>query len=218
MEKSKKDYANGKIYKIEPICDHEESEVYYGSTTQSLSKRIGKHRESYKLWKKGKFHKITVYDLFDTYGVENCKIYLVEEFPCENKMQLEKREGEVIQANSCTNRIVVGRTIKEYIEDNKEKIAEKKKVYQQDNKEKIAEKKRKYYEDNKEILAQKKKQNYRENREKVAEKRAVPFICECGSTCRIADKARHFKSLKHQNYLKENTEEQLFFVQLFNYI
>ena len=30
----KGDYANGRIYKIEPICEHDENEVYYGSTCQ----------------------------------------------------------------------------------------------------------------------------------------------------------------------------------------
>ena len=35
----KGNYANGRIYKIEPICEHDENEVYYGSTCQLLCKR-----------------------------------------------------------------------------------------------------------------------------------------------------------------------------------
>ena len=30
---------------------------------------------------------------FDEFCVENCKIILIEEYPCQNKKQLEKREG-----------------------------------------------------------------------------------------------------------------------------
>ena len=47
-------YGNGKIYKIEPICDHDEGEVYIGSTTKDyLSQRMDTHRADYKSWLKG---------------------------------------------------------------------------------------------------------------------------------------------------------------------
>ena len=58
--------------------------------------------------------------LFDEYGMENCKIELLEDYPCENKEQLLKREGYYIQNNDCVNRCVAGRTINEWKEDNKE--------------------------------------------------------------------------------------------------
>ncbi len=70
-----KDYSNGKIYKIEPICEHDESDIYIGSTTQPLlSQRMSKHRGSYYHWKKGKGVLITSYILFEKYGIENCEI------------------------------------------------------------------------------------------------------------------------------------------------
>ena len=47
-------YSNGKIYKIEPICDHEDGDVYIGSTTkQYLSQRMEYHRRDYNNYKKG---------------------------------------------------------------------------------------------------------------------------------------------------------------------
>ena len=30
---------------------------------------------------------------FDEFCVESCKIILIEEYPCQNRKQLEKREG-----------------------------------------------------------------------------------------------------------------------------
>ena len=46
------DYSKAKIYKIEPICDHEEDEIYIGSTTKStLAQRMTTHRSNYKQWK-----------------------------------------------------------------------------------------------------------------------------------------------------------------------
>ena len=69
-------YSNGKIYKIEPIVEHEEGEIYVGSTTkQYLSQRMDKHRNSYKRWKDGKAHKFTVYDLFDNDNLDKIKHY-----------------------------------------------------------------------------------------------------------------------------------------------
>ena len=48
-------YNNGKVYKIEPICEHEEGEIYIGSTTKDyLSKRMVEHRNKYKMYKSGK--------------------------------------------------------------------------------------------------------------------------------------------------------------------
>ena len=49
----KGDYRR-KICKIEPIVDHDENEVYYGSTTQLLCKRMGTHRGH------GKYGMVTV--------------------------------------------------------------------------------------------------------------------------------------------------------------
>ena len=52
-------YSNGKIYKIEPICEHNEDDIYIGSTTkQYLSQRMDKHRSDYKRWQQGKCHKL----------------------------------------------------------------------------------------------------------------------------------------------------------------
>ena len=85
------DYSNGRIYFIEPICDHEDNEFYYGSTLQKLCKRMDKHRSSYKSWMDGKSKKVMCYNLFEKYGIENCKIELVENYPCSSKEELCKR-------------------------------------------------------------------------------------------------------------------------------
>lgn len=48
----------------------------------------------------------------------------------------------------------------------------------------------------------------RENKDKIKERDSQPYTCECGSVVRIAEKARHFKSKKHQEFIaqKDNTE------------
>ena len=145
----KGDYANGRIYKIEPICEHDENEVYYGSTCQILCKRMDFHRANYKCWLNGSKIYTSSYILFEKYGVENCKIYLVELYPCQTKEELFAREGYYIKNNKCVNRMVPGRTQKQYYEENKEKIRDYKKKYQQDNKIMLSVKSKKYRDANK---------------------------------------------------------------------
>ena len=127
-------YSNGKIYKIEPIVDHEEDEIYVGSTTkQYLSQRMDKHRNDYKRWKDGKCRKTSVYVLFDKYGIDNCKIYLLESVIAISKDELLAREGHYIRTLKCVNRCIAGRTIKEYNNDNLDKI----KHYRENNRDKM---------------------------------------------------------------------------------
>jgi hypothetical protein len=167
------DYKNGKIYKITDIAY---TKMYIGSTCQPLSKRFTNHKGHYKLWKDGKSHKISSYDLFDEFGIENCKIELIENFACNCKDELQKKEGEHIKNNDCVNKVISGRTKKEYYIDNKDKMKEyreankdKMKEYYEANKEKISEKKKEYNEANKEKISEKKKEYQQANKEKISE-------------------------------------------------
>ena len=82
------------------------------------------------------------YDLFNEYGIENCKIELIEYFKCDTLQELRKREGEHIKnTTECVNKKAEGRTQQEYYEVNKDKIKE----YYQNNKDKIIEKRKEYY-------------------------------------------------------------------------
>ena len=94
-------YSTAKIYKV---VDNAYTLCYYGSTTVQLSKRMNQHREAYKLFGEGKGYRASMFDIFDAHGVDNCKIELVEECPCESKEQLRKREGFYIQNNECVNK------------------------------------------------------------------------------------------------------------------
>jgi LmbE family N-acetylglucosaminyl deacetylase len=85
---------------------------------------------------------------------------LIENFPCNSKSELERKEGEHIRATRCVNKIVAGRTQKEYREENKEKITSINKEWYQVNKEQIILKKKEYRKDNKTLIALKKKEYY----------------------------------------------------------
>jgi hypothetical protein len=199
----KGNYQNSKIYKIEPICDHEDDEVYYGSTTQLLCKRMSHHREHYRRYLNGKEHKITSYDIFDKYGMENCNIYLIEECPCENIEQLRKKEGEYIKGNGCVNKVIPGRTPKEWREDNKDIINKQRKQYYEDNKDTVLEKRKEHYTVNKEAMRKKNKEYYKANKNAILEKIKLTYTCECGATITTGSRVRHERTKKHQEFLEQ---------------
>lgn len=169
-------YSNGKIYKIwSPSRD---DLVYYGSTYQSLSQRMAIHRNDYRRFKEGKFNNITSFKIFEE--CDDYRIELIENYPCSNKEELNAREGYYIRNNNCVNKVVPDRTLKQYYQDNKEKIKEEKKQYYQDhkeqakqyyeaNKDKIDEKHKKYYQDNKEEVKEKRKKYYQDHKEQEKE-------------------------------------------------
>ena len=74
-------YKNGKIYSVR--CYNDDTLIYIGSTTQTLSKRWGDHKYHFKMDNHLPFHKLIV-DIKDWY------IQIEEEFPCENKSNWKK--------------------------------------------------------------------------------------------------------------------------------
>ena len=73
MTKNDKDYSKGKIYKIEPICDHDEGDIYIGSTTKEyLSQRMTAHKADYKRWKLGLRSNVSSFFLFEKYVIVKC--------------------------------------------------------------------------------------------------------------------------------------------------
>lgn len=158
-------YNNGKIYKIEPISGGEDGDVYIGSTTcKYLSQRMSDHRSDYKRWKAGKREKVTSFNLFDKYGVKNCKIVLLELVSVQTKDELVERESFYIRTINCVNKVIPNRTKEEYLQDPDIKVAisTNKKIYRENNKETISARDKIHYENNKEAISAKRK-IYREN-------------------------------------------------------
>ena len=147
------DYKNGKIYKI---VDIGYTKMYIGSTTQPLYKRFSCHKRNYISWKNNKHNKVMVYDIFEEFGFDNCKIELIEECPCENRMELNRKEGEFIRNNECVNKCIAGRTKQEYYKINKNEILEKQKKHYEANKDRIIERQKKYQ-----------KEHYNLNKDKI---------------------------------------------------
>ena len=169
------DYQKGKIYKL---WSPQGNEIYIGSTVNSLAKRLSQHKS---------YRDCNSKYLFENY--DDVKIELIEEYPCNNKMELNRKEGQHIRNNKCLNTCIAGRTKKEYYQNNKERIKEKAKEYNKDNKEDIKEREKKYRENNKEHLNKK-------------------FVCECGGKYTHQNKAAHSKTKIHIDFTQQQEEQQ----------
>ena len=119
----------GIIYKIE--CN-ETGEVYYGSTTQSLNRRMILHKSKCKCWKEtnGRDY-VTSFQIIER---GNYSYSLIETVECEDRRQLEARERFYIENNECVNKIVVGRTHQESLKAYRDTHKEEIKAYYEANK------------------------------------------------------------------------------------
>ena len=209
MDKIDLRYQRGKIYTIR--CYDDDTAIYVGSTIQPLSVRMATHRSN---------KTCSLYQYVNG-NWDNWYIELYEEYPCNNKQLLDKREGEIIRLIGNINKRIEGRTYKEwckdnkenskkYREDNKEKIKEQRKQHYENNKEKLLEKGKKYRETNNKKIKQyrednkeKTKQHYENNKEKILEQAKEKVVCDhCGSEIRKSDIARHKKTKKCINFVK----------------
>jgi hypothetical protein len=168
-------YHKSKIYTIR---SYQTDKYYIGSTCDALHKRLYGHRRDYKSYLNDKHQFVSSFDIIK---YEDSYIELLEDYKCENRNELTKREGELIRKykDDIVNCRIEGRTDKEYREDNKNKIKEQHKKHYEDNKDKI----KKYYDDNK---------------IKINTRYTKLYDCLCGKTqLQSGTKSRHIKSKFH---------------------
>ena len=168
------DYSKSVIYKL---YDNTNEDTYYGSTCNKLRFRIKDHKN--KALSKTVIHncksKSIILNDDYTYSV-------VEEYPCETKLQLHTRERWWIENNKCVNKNIPSRTQKEWFDSNSEENKQKCKIYYENNQEEMKIYFNKYNKDNKETNKT---------------KRSVKILCECGIEVSKGGITRHRKSPKH---------------------
>jgi hypothetical protein len=175
-------YNNGKIYKI---VDNTNGDIYIGSTTkQCLSYRLAEHVRKTKTGT----NKCTSRHIIAN---GDYSIVLIELYPCNSKDELNARERHHIENTVCINRCIPTRTPKEYHND-----------YYLINREHILKSVKNYNDTHKEEKIQYYKQYYEAHKEERRLKHQESYTCECGTTLRKSDKARHCKSKKHISYIE----------------
>jgi hypothetical protein len=184
----KANYENGKVYKIVNMVD---DEIYVGSTCYSLTKRMSMHKRDAQTSKMAKVH-VKMRNI----GIENFKIILIELYPCSNRDELTMREEEfrvnlratlnTVSCNTGVPRSVYNLcwSAANYIM-NGDQIRIRSKLAYSQNPDKFRERVR---------------TRYANHKEDIKERRKVPYTCDCGSTFRVNDRARHNRSKKHLTF------------------
>jgi len=204
MPRLPKDFSKGLIYKL--CClDPNVKEIYVGSTTNFVERKKN-HKKGCNN-PNGKDYDYKVYQHIRAFGGwTNWDMVLIEFYPCDNNLELGRREDYWKQElQSSLNSITppMYDTRQEYRVANRQKINE----YYQSNKEHIAEKAKEFYQENKERILEKTKEYRETNKEQIAEQKKQKYTCECGKVYTYNNKTRHFKSKKHTDYLAENPDK-----------
>ena len=120
------DYSKGKIYTIKHKTDP--TLVYVGSTVQSLAKRFSGHKKDSRKTKKYPNHQL--YTKIEDWNDWYIELYM--NYPCNSVEELRIKEGEITKEIGTLNRGIAGRTLKQWKEDNPEKV----KIYRENEKSK----------------------------------------------------------------------------------
>ena len=156
---------NGKVYRLVNCVDNEE---YVGSTCMPLAKRLYFHKDRAK-----RDTSRRAYEHLNEVGWDNVDIVLVEEYACDNKMELERRERYWIETLKATlNMRVPTRTDKEYRAENADKERERQAKYYANNADKVRETQAKYRAENADKVGERHAEYYANNSDKVRETQA----------------------------------------------
>jgi hypothetical protein len=194
---------NGKIYRLINTIDNDE---YIGSTCNRLSHRLSVHKCHAKTKRE-----IKVYKHLNEVGWDNVRIILIQEYPCQSKMELERQEAHWIrELKPSLNCKIPRRSKSELYLDKKEEILDKQKIYYEQNKDDIAQKSKVYREENKEVIRER-KAKYREENKEVIRERKAKYCADNAEKVRCA-KAKYYNenkeyfSKKNETYRATNAE------------
>jgi group I intron endonuclease len=173
----------GRVYQI---INMKNGKKYIGSTKVKLSQRFAEHKRYCK-----QKPERPLYIAFKEYGIENFKMELLETVKYENREELNKVEGDFIRMfdtfNNGYNKNIAGRTIKEWVVDNKEKI---KKINKN------------YYKNHKEIINKKTKE-YREKNRKICKYCKKVFVSAKQTNFLCSECLEKYENLKEQDKVNE---------------
>ena len=202
MERS---YQNGKIYCIRNTVN---KDIYIGSTTQALSRRMVKHRSKAKSEEANHYK---IYKLMNSIGVDTFYIEHLVDCPCQSLEHLRAEEGKWIRDMGTLNGRIAGRdqvqryaeekeTIlnnqKQYYKENKEVIDERNKQWRAEHQEEQKEYHKNYREEHKEQISETKKKCYKNKKEEYLKQKKTYY--EANKETRNQKKKEYYEKNKHK--------------------
>lgn len=188
-----KNYNNGKIYKL---ISNNTNDIYIGSTScPRLCTRLQIHKDAYKRYlnNTGRY-----YSGCELLKYPDCKIILLENYPCSTKEELFSKEREYIEKNNCVNLQKPIMTRDELLQYHKD--------YYSNNIYYFNEVSKNYREKNRELIKERDKIYYTNNKEKRNKKASEVIVCDCGKNTTKAHLSRHKKTKFHLDFLADVLE------------
>ena len=191
MPKTPIDYSTTIIYKLVKNDDYDNANIYIGSTTDFIKRKYS-HKKSCNN-EKEKAHNNKKYQYIRNNGGWECfNMIEVEKYPCNDSNEAKAREeywrshfnAQLNTIRAYTTEEQKLEYLKEYYEQNKDKLLEQHKDYYKQNRNKLLEQHKVYS-----------REYYEQNKDKLLEK----ITCECGCIIRKDSLIRHQKSQKHLN-------------------
>jgi len=191
-------YSQIHIYKI--YCKDPKITHFYIGSTSNLYSRTALHKSKLK-------HGCN-YKLYDFMrlngGWDNWDIAILEtrkNQTSKEKLTLEKYYFDTF--NPLLNTHKCGRTHKQYVKDNYNKILLQRYNNRLKHLEKRREKNREKYSNNKKELIKRSQDHYKKNKEKIKERNQFKLNCLCGEQITLGSRKKHLKSKNHSDNLKK---------------
>ena len=164
-------YQNSVIYKL--CCkDPNITYIYIGSTT-SFRHRKCAHKTKCNN-EKDRGYNTPVYQFIrQNGGWMNWDMVEVEKYKATDKSDLHKRERYWLESLGATlNKYIPTRSVKEYRQNNTDKILQRQAEYRQNNKDKILQRQAEYRQNNKDKILQRQAEYYQNNKDKIKQRDA----------------------------------------------
>jgi len=182
------------------IIRHNHSNNCYIGSTTDFQQRIKQHKrvcyyENLPSYKYKLYQFVRENDGWDNFNIT--RLYECE----EEKLKIKEQHYMDLIKPSLNSVNAFG----EDEEKKKEGDRERSRNYRKNYRDIINEKLKIYYDRNKKKYKVYRAERYEKEKDIISEKKKEKMTCECGSEFRITDKARHYRSLKHQRFLASSS-------------
>jgi len=191
----------GRVYCIR---SQQTTDIYIGSTIQTLSQRMTDHRKAYKKYLNKNYDYMTSFEIVQ---YEDAYIEVLFEGEFLSRNDLDRKEGKYQREMDCVNKNIAGRTKKEHYEENTNLYKKKSQQYYEKKKEHIKKLSKKYAVEHRDHILEYQQKYQEEHKEQITEYKKQKITCECGTTVCIPHKARHERSKKHQSFIQSLSSE-----------
>jgi hypothetical protein len=199
----------GRVYKIITNCSDEK--IYIGSTFKTCEQRWKRHINNYKRWKDAKTRGCySSFDLFEKYGIDNCRIVLIKQYEVVDTRHLRVYEQLYINKFKAINKFnsFFIRFLSD--KDRYKKLLKMRPNYHQERYQLRLTRNPNYNQERYQLKLTRNpnfvKEHYEKYREQELKIKSEKISCECGAIISRGNMSEHKKSKTHFDRLNNQLE------------